>query len=327
MNANVTKWIRRVLSAGLTLWAAYYIIEQVKDEGVSLPSPLSFAQLLWLAGAVGLAVVNLWVEAFKWKTTFRDVFTMAGGMAWKGVFLGAAVSFFMPNRLGEYSARVLVMPSRLRLAGLGGSFLNSTAVGLVTVIWGGMAAWHAFVTLPAPASWPALSPPTGGQWLGIGAMAVPAAAFICMRYLPAWARRIAAQWKQAEPTIRPVFSWGVMGRVALLTVVRFAVYCLQLYLLLRAAGVHLPVSSAVWMIPAFFFWTSVLPTFAAIDVPVRVMIGIWLFLPLAPSASVTAVVWASTILWLINVVLPILPGIVIGWKIWRSASFKWVTTP
>ncbi len=322
MHANVVKWGRRSLAVLLTLLAIYYIYHKISREQISLvgfPALLPL-QWVWLGMALLLSPANLAVEAYKWRMTFRGIFPMPFRMAWKGIFLGATVSFLMPNRLGEYATRILVMPPRSRVVGLSGGFLNSLVMMLVMMSWGSIAAWHALTTLPRPVfPWP--SPVLPGGWYGIiiGGILVPGLIFLLLRYVPAALRWIVIRWKISEAKIRQLVSRRIIARVFFLTVARVTIYHLQLYLLLRAGGIDLPLHAILWLMPAFFFWTTVLPTFSVIDLPVRGVVGLWLFLPPdANPTSTTAILWATTLLWGINVFLPAIIGLPMAWRLWQK---------
>ncbi len=272
----------------------------------------------WLLAALGLSVINLWVEQWKWRWTFRGVFAMSAMDAWRGYLMGAAVSLLTPNRWGEYSGRLLAMPRKYWVAGLAGGFLNGAAAAAVVFVWGGMGA---FFVPPVVSRW-------GGrfkaveewQWMAAGLVVMTVVVLALMRWMPSLLQWFARQWERTAWMIARLLHRRTAAIVLGLTMVRFAVYSFQLYAFLRAVDVHIPGPAAWGLIPSFFFWQSILPTVSVSEVPVRAVVGAALFVPYAGAEALPAVALATTMLWVVNVGVP---GVV-GWPLlWAAARRKY----
>lgn len=116
-----------------------------------------------------------------------------------------------------------------------------------------------------------------------------------------------------------VFSWynsNDLMKVLGLSLFRYLVFSLQFYLLLRAFDLKIPYFEAMMLIALVYLFMTIIPTIALTELGVRGSVSLFVFsLYFEPLGSwndqaALAVASASTILWLINLALPALLGII-----------------
>ena len=94
-------------------------------------------QALWqLMSVVALMLVNWGIEARKWQVVIRKIQPISFFQSWKAIHSGVTLSFFMPNRIGEYVGRVLYIEEGKRIEAASLTILCSMAQLLVTWVAG-----------------------------------------------------------------------------------------------------------------------------------------------------------------------------------------------
>ena len=101
----------------------------------------------------------------------------------------------------------------------------------------------------------------------------------------------------------------------LLSLLRYLVFSLQFYLLLKAFDLNLPYLKAMMLIGLVYLLVTIIPTIALSELGVRGSVSLFVFaIYLEPlgnwsDQAALAVASASTILWLINLAFPALLGV------------------
>jgi hypothetical protein len=107
----------------------------------------------------------------------------------------------------------------------------------------------------------------------------------------------------------------------LLALGRYLIFSHQYYFLFRAFEVHLPYATLMGAIAAVYFMASSLPSFQFLDFAVKGSVALFFFGKL--GVNDWTVVFISTLMWLMNVVVPVLLGsyyILIFKPQWTSSS-------
>jgi len=112
------------------------------------------------------------------------------------------------------------------------------------------------------------------------------------------------QWRSFIGTWRDwLKDWRKWLRVLLLHLARYAVWMLQLWLILFFCGIELPPSEAFVAIISYYFCITVMPSIPAADVAFK---GGWAVLIFSHfTDNVPAIAIAVTLVWLVNSVLPL----------------------
>ncbi len=258
----------------------------------------------YLLLALLLMPLNWWLEARKWFLLLRPFLPWSFGRTWRATLAGVSLSAATPNRIGEIGGRLLVA-QRAEWPGV-----------LTSSVLGSACQWIAFLLL----AWPGLVW-TAGAYLG---RSLPFGIFWLLPLGPAllllgwWGGKplvlrlldwLGSRWGLATQELKNglehVNSW-LMLRAGAYACLRFGVYCTQLYLLLAFFGLHLPLWRGLAGIAGIYLVQAGLPLPPGLNLVTRTELGLLLWGD-SPAAT-AAVLLAFTSLFLVNVLVPALPG-------------------
>lgn len=299
------RWLRGLswlLSALILGLLGYQIADNVRqlDGAWRLLAPEATPYLL---AATLLVPLNWYLEVIKWRSLAHTQLRWPLARYLRAVLMGLTAGILTPNRLGDYGGRLLGVPRR------------QWAIVLVTTFLGGLTQWAAFLLL----GWPGLVYVAGdvlaaGQgygWFAVGPLILLAGA---AWLLPRSERLLAGlppRWRRltrgAETALRDV-KLMVILRAGIWSCLRFGVYCTQLYLLLLACGLELPLLTGLAGIAAIYLVQAGLPLPPGIGLATRAELGILLW-GHTPTTGM-AVIFATTLLFILNLLLPSL----LGWR-------------
>jgi uncharacterized membrane protein YbhN (UPF0104 family) len=268
----------------------------------------------WLLAAVALLCTGLGVEARKWKVLLAaSGISVSYREALGSVLSGIAVSIVTPNRVGDYPARMLALkrkPVSSAVAAILGALSQMTAL----LCWGVPAV---FLSGTVGAVLPQLLSGVGavlgaliGLTLYIGAHRW-SGFLIRIPLLRRLGRMVRVLQRVRRPVLIQALGWSLL---------RFALYTTQLWLLLHWLSVPSGLPEG-WMRCALFFWLlAIIPNFALAEVGIRGTVALYLFD--SGDQHGGAIVAATVGLWLLNLALPAVVG-AIRWIRWKQpSSFK-----
>lgn len=310
-NKTKAKRLKWVAGGALTvllcwqIWLAAMPGWEQWQEGKSLTQP----DLTWMVFlSLLLLPVNILLDARRWQILARTTQPLDLKTATGSVLAGLAGGFLTPNRLGEYPARIwylrLSKSSRLLTV----SLLGITAQLAATLSAGCIALVYFTFLEAAYWAWAALL---------INLILLSVLLLIYFRF-DRWAPRLEKlRWLKKfhlHGAHNPL-SIGEQWQILFLSLLRFACYTLQYFLILSWLGVGQDVSSGVLLLRCiFFFWAmTVIPSIALAELGIRSGLGLYLFLPAGGNSI--AIILATLLLWLYNMALPTLPA---AWIVWRQ---------
>jgi len=304
----VLPWLLRLL---ISCMALSYVAWRVWQERDALTLSQQWLQSpLWLGLALALLPLNLGLEAGKWRTLLRSSdLSCTLGQALQAILAGAATGIFTPNRVGDYAGRLLPLPPGHRLWAAVYTFVCRIAQMAITVALGalGLALLHDRFALP---TWLETSYP---WWLGIAGLLglIGTLGFLWPRPLQIWLRRIPLPagllWRAREalislsvPTVRRV--WG-------LSLLRGMIFLGQYAALLMAFGFEEGPLLAIALVSITLLIKSLAPSIALAELGVRESVALAVMGLAQVSAPV--IVAATFALFLINLILPALAGLLV----------------
>jgi hypothetical protein len=274
-----------------------------------------------LIGVVVLMLVNWGIEARKWQVVIRKIQPISLFQSWKAVHSGLTLAFFMPNRIGEYVGRVLYIQEGKRVEAVSLTIVCSMAQLLVT--WG--AGIAGIIALKSYFGGPYDIIAIDYYWLDILLyVAIGAAATLTLLYFRlGWLVR----WIEVIPRIDRFierirvledFNATILVRILSLSIVRYAVFIGQYYLLFAAFMVPLDMQQVFATVSVVFLLLSIVPTIAVIDLGLRWKASIKMAEIF--SGNVAGIFATSLAIWIINLVIPALIGslLILGIKIFKN---------
>ena len=254
---------------------------------------LTLKKSLGLIGVLLLVPFNLMVESQRWRTAMRGSARIGLRSAAADVLAGWGAALITPLRLGE-------IPGRAISAGQGRQWQAITAATMcalvLTMVIVSIGLWPAII-------WGQLPITDNYYYYAICILVVaiwllfrPVCGFIHKRAKHEWLKKLTEAGAEISPK-------NYLKTLAL-TLVRYGVFCFQLYLMLRVVGVNLTVDDAIICIPTYYLLVTITPSVALADPGVR---GTWAAVVFAEVTNDTHLcVLAAVMLWMLNNFLPLL---------------------
>lgn len=262
--------------------------------------------------------VNQLLEAIKWRYLIAKLEKITLWEATKAVLTGVSVSMFMPNRVGDYLGRVFVLQKANRIQAVLVTIIGSWAQLLTTIIYGCLALlfflpwyWNMEISLTV---WIY----SGITFLIIILLAGLVFTFLNFASIADILLRISGRFYQTVERYSKVFSLYDKSNllyVLMISVLRYVVFSFQFYLLLKAFHVPVNYYAAIILIGITYLMMTIIPTIALTELGVRGSVALFVFsLYLKPSGLwteqvSTGVVASTSLLWLINLAIPALFGV------------------
>ncbi|GAB4024065.1 lysylphosphatidylglycerol synthase domain-containing protein [Spirosoma koreense] len=308
-------WGKITVFAGLLMYIAYVLRQQPFDWAIvrTQLSTVDHADR-WVAVLLLLTPVNWGLEALKWQILLQRLERTLFWQAYRGVLAGVSLGFALPAQLGDTAGRVLSLRNH-RGEAIGASLISGGMQFYVALVFG-TGAWAHYLTIAPTRNTPA------GQWL-LGlllALALGGVAFGLVRLqLVRWLgtrpllSRFAEFWK-----IAGLYTNQEIGLALTVAALRYVVFSIQFYVALHVVGIALPLGIAAASIGLVFLVKTLTPAFNLLsDLGVREAASLWVFVPFGVPAPV--VLTATLLLWIANILLPVLVGLIWVWKLKLTA--------
>ncbi len=266
-----------------------------------------------------LMIVNWGIESLKWKFLIKKIENVSFLKSFKAVLTGVTVSTFTPNRIGDYFGRVFILKKANRWEAILITIIGSMSQLLITIIIGSIA-----ILLFIPEHIDAFNFMNINLYYGLFAFVVIFNIFLLFLFFNVQSftfllnRLLKKNWRNFRKYIK-VFSYystSELFKVLLYSFLRYCVFTLQFYLLLKLFSIPIPFFECIIIISLIFFTTSIIPTVALSELGIRNSAALYFisiyfnkFNALTDKINI-GVFSATTTLWLINLALPALLGIV-----------------
>ena len=243
--------------------------------------------VLGIAFLLLLSILNRFFEILKWQNLVSYIHKIKLFDATKQVLGALTAGLFTPNGIGEYAGKALFFDKSqaknivfLNLICNGIQVITSILFGLLGLWYLGFGKW-VFLLLTIV---------LGFGILGFGLKKVRIKGYSI--------EKILSKINEIPEKIHRKNSY--------LAVCRYLIFSHQYYLLFLAFDVQLPYFTLMATIAAVYFLASSLPTFQFLDFAVKGSVAVYFFGLL--NVNEWIVVFISTLMWFLNVVLPVLIG-------------------
>ena len=234
-----------------------------------------------------LSVLNRYFEILKWQNLAKVIHYMSLGEATKQVLAALTAGIFTPNGVGEYAGKALYYPKSEAKKVV---FLNLICNGIqmiLTVFFGTIGLLFL------------------GYWKWVLGIIAISFLFILFSIL---FKKIKIKGYSIEKLIHKIngIPKAIHQRNIFLGTLRYLVFSHQYYFLFLAFDVDLPYFTLIATIAVVYFLASSLPTFQFLDFAVKGSVAVYFFGIL--NVNEWIVVFISTLMWFLNVVLPVVLG-------------------
>lgn len=240
-----------------------------------------------------LSVLNRYFEILKWQNLAKVIHEISLGEATKQVLAALTAGIFTPNGVGEYAGKALFYPKSEAKNVI---FLNLICNGIqmvLTVVFG------LFGLMYFNAKYEVITTQT---------VAILFGGFVLLLIVLFSLKKIKIKGYSIEKLVHKIneIPKSIHRKNILLGVLRYLVFSHQYYFLFLAFDVDLPYFTLISTIAVVYFLASSLPTFQFLDFAVKGSVAIFFFEKLGVNEWI--VVFISTLMWFLNVVLPVILG-------------------
>ncbi|MCV9933633.1 hypothetical protein OIU80_15215 [Flavobacterium sp. LS1R47] len=239
------------------------------------------------------SVLNRYFEILKWQNLAQVIHKISVSEATKQVLGALTAGLFTPNGIGEYAGKALFFEKKDTKKVV---FLNLICNGIqmvLTIIFG------VFGLMYFNSKYNVITPTTVTLLFG---------ALLVLFLVVFLVKKITIKGYSIEKLIHKIneIPKSIHQKNILLGICRYLVFSHQYYFLFLAFDVDLPYFTLIATISAVYFLASSLPTFQFLDFAVKGSVAVYFFGILGVNEWI--VIFISTLMWFLNVVLPVLIG-------------------
>jgi hypothetical protein len=278
--------------------AFYFIYDQLaNNDKLQWQKFVSLFRKNWTVGGILfillLSFINRFLEILKWKNLVGSFKTISVGEASKQVLAALTASIFTPNGIGEYAGKALYFEASQTKKILFLNLVNNGIQMILSVVFG------IFGLLFFNAKFDIITTKTVGIIFVV---------FVALTVVSFFFRSFTIKGYSLEKLIHKinVLPKKIHRKNILLGLLRYLVFSHQYYFLFLAFDVDLPYLMLMSVIASVYFLASSLPTFQFFDFAVKGSVAVYFFSLLGVNEWI--VIFISTLMWLLNVVLPVVIG-------------------
>ncbi|MFT4526078.1 MAG: uncharacterized membrane protein YbhN (UPF0104 family) [Granulosicoccus sp.] len=308
------RYIGLALKLVIAIAAFWFIVQKLrlKNEDIDLLQAMNDLtasdNLIYFILLLLMMMANWMLESYKWRLLMTAIEDIGFLKSMKAIFSGVTIALFTPNRVGEYGGRVFHLIKADRIEAILLTVVGSYAQLLVTIMAGLLSLiWY----IPYQIG---LGPFNEIGALTLGILTVATCVFLIIMYLntavlssvlnrlpiPEKYRHYTAVFSKHEPK--------TLLRVLLISASRYVIFTAQFILLLHLFDVDVSYIQGLMLISLTYLTMTVVPTIAITELGVRGSLAMY-FLG-SVSANTVGIFTASSILWVINLVIPALFGVI-----------------
>lgn len=245
------------------------------------------ASVLGISFLLSFSVVNRFLEILKWQNLVSTIKPISIGEATKQVLGALTAGIFTPNGLGEYAGKALYFEKSQTKQII---FLNLICNGIqmiLTIVFGLI----------------------GLAFIGYRKeVLIAIVSVMLVTTLLFFAQKIQIKGYSLEKLLIKLgeIPKNIHYKNNILAVCRYLVFSHQYYFLFLAFDVHLPYPTMMATIAVVYFLASSLPSFQFLDFAVKGSVAVYFFGKLGVNEWI--VIFISTLMWFLNVVLPVVIG-------------------
>lgn len=254
----------------------------------------SFKNIVFL---LFLTVFNWFFEITKWKILVSPIKKISFKNAFEQSLGSLTASLFTPNRIGEYGAKAIYYTSNYRKRIVLINLLGNMLQMFITAIFG-IIGFCFFVTKYQIN----IDYYKFAQYLLIGILIIILIAFGVQK------RTYTVKGVPLEKIKHFIleFSKKTAALALFLSMLRYMVFSFQFYFLLQCFEIEISYFSAMTVITSMYLLASIIPSIFIFDVVIKGSVAIYLFGII--GINEITVLSTITIMWLLNFVLPSIPG-------------------
>ncbi len=284
------KWI-------FSLICIVYIIYKIaySQQGLSEWFVFSSQKTIGLFLVAALMPLNWMLEGLKWKKLLAKQEALSLKEATQSVLIGVASGIFTPNRVGEFAGKIVSLKKTSPATGIKLNIVAGAAQLLATLCFGTIALFFVEeITI------------NKSLLILFSILFIGAATYIYTNSKGLFNIINKISGNKIGSSENESIESKTLFLILLLSFIRYAVFCTQFVLLLYFSGIQLPLILLAGLVSITFLISTIIPTFALSEIAVRGSVAV--FIIGAFSNQEAIILFASFLLWIINIAFPALLG-------------------
>jgi Lysylphosphatidylglycerol synthase TM region len=293
----------------LLLWYEIFQRENFDELKTVFLKELNGQNTIWLYLTLSLMPINWATETLKWLPLIKVTEPISFKTGYKAVLAGVTFSLFMPNRVGEFGGRILFLRRRNALKGMFTTFVGSWAQQTVLITFGFFGFAYFLIDL-----WKVeLYVLQAVVFIGLITIALLFFLFLNLEMtVPVFKKiRFLYRFPRLIKSVNVIrqYKRRDLAKTLMWAFIRYAIYSLQYYMMLRFFGIDVPILRGLSCIATIYLLQTSIPLPPMVSLLARgeVAIKIWgLF-----QANEISILAATFTLWVINLILPSFIGLIL----------------
>lgn len=301
--STLYKYINLLFRFTIGIVAVWFIYVKLNSEFIKNWSSIKFDELDWslLVLTTVLLLLNWGIEASKWRFAIRNHHKVSFLRAFRLVFTGITIGLLTPNRIGEIPARAALLKSNSFKEIVLKTIASSFSQVIITFLLGGigLVLSQNYFNLSIDSLILNMIVVVGLILLFVLYFNMKKLSFLFEKF------KILRNEKLIKALINIRFK--ELFILLVYSVLRYLVFFLQYWLILKFFGIELLEMNELFLIPVCFLIASSIPTILISEIGVRGSVALFVF-GLVSDLEIQ-IILASVLLWVINVAIPAIFGI------------------
>ena len=323
MNKSIKILIKWAVALLLAAFLFYFLYKKINSQENFETTWQLIKQAPFGPGAwkfwitIAFVCINWGIEARKWQLLITKVQPMNFFTALKSVLCGVTLTFFTPNRIGEYGGRVLFVKEGHRLEAVSLSIAGSIAQLIITLWLGCAGLLYLLLNSGESISLMGIS----FFWLKIllyGSV-FTTIGITLFYFRMGWLIKLIDKLPYSAKFSKHIvvlesFDANILLRLLSLSFFRYIIFVLQYIFMLQLMMVEQNWWQSFWLLTVMFLLLAIIPSFAVAELGIRGTVATTLFSYTGNAIGVLTVTFG---IWFINLFLPALIGslLILGIKI------------
>ena len=309
--------ILKILIFLLLSWTVYEQVfhHQSLNHAINLfrQSISAFAVLL-IVFTILLMPVNWWLESKKWQLLINKLEPISLVTSFKAVLSGITLGVITPYRLGDYAGRLLVLRKTEPVSAIAVTMVGNFAQIIITVVTG-LSSICFYLFLYGHIK------PLGLILCCIGTFIFCYLLFDLYFHINLTANILKrfSFYKIISYYIEVLekYHFKELSLLLLFSALRYVVFTAQYLALLNMFGIQGSILISIMLIAVIFIFQAVIPSITVVELGVRGNLAVFFFSNISNNSL--GILSASFMLWLINLIVPALIGLIF---IFKNKSIK-----
>ena len=312
------KYLSIIIKIVIVFFSFYFIYHQLVENksfeelDISVLKDTVKKNKVYLVGVILMMFLNWLVEALRWSYMICKIENISIMTSFRAIFTGITVSTFTPNRIGEYGGRVFCLEKGDRIKAVFITVLCSMSQLLVTILYGSISLFILFDEILIDKTFLSVS------------LLILLNLFLLFSYFNishivnflGKFKLIKSFKKYLEVLV--MYNYKDLIIAFIYSNTRYFIFSLQFIILLHVFGINISFMDAILSVMLIFFFITITPTITIAEIGVRGSVAIFV-LGLFSSNDI-AILSSTTLLWLINLIIPAIIGsfFIFSLKFFRS---------